>query len=189
METHRRASVSGFTLIELLIVLALLSILALQVAPAARNLIDHAQTRASLNELIGLINLGRSTSVYESTITTLCPVDAELKCSKDWSNPIALFTDPEKHRRVTNEDLIIRVISPPKHGQLSAKTGVRRYFSFQPNGMARHAIGSILWCPPDGDSSKAVQIRINMGGRPRLAQDTNGDGVVEGSDGKPVICA
>lgn len=189
METHKPAAVSGFTLIELLIVLALLSIIALQVAPAARNLMDHAQTRASLNELIGLINLGRSTSVYESIITTLCPVDSEFKCTNDWSKPIALFIDPEKHRRVTNEDLIIRVISPPKHGQLSAKTGIRRYFSFQPNGMARHAIGSILWCPPDQDSSKAVQIRINMGGRPRLAEDTDGDGIVEGADGNPVTCA
>lgn len=188
MRTHRRTSLSGFTLVELLIVLTLLSILAIQVAPTARNLIDHAQTRASLNELIGLINLGRTTSVYESTITTLCPVDAELKCIKDWSKPIALFKDPEKLRQITNEDLIIRIIAPPRHGQLTAKTGLRRYFSFQPNGMAKHAIGSILWCPSDLNSNKAVQIRINMGGRPRLAEDKDGDGIVEGADGKAVTC-
>lgn len=178
----------GFTLVELLIVLAIIAIFAVQVVPAMGDLVDAGRKRATINNLIGLINLARNTAVTESVVVTLCPVDAAAKCIKDWSQPVAVFKDPGRLRQLTDQSNLLRMLPAPEAGYLMAKTGNRSYFSFRPSGLAKHAIGSILWCPTDRDSKKAAQLSINMGGRPRVAKDSNGDGVVEDPNGDAVVC-
>jgi type IV fimbrial biogenesis protein FimT len=54
--------------------------------------------------------------------------------------------------------------------------------------MARESIGHLLWCPKDGNPERAFQIRINMGGRPILARDTNHDGIAEDAYGRNIAC-
>lgn len=178
----------GFTLVELLIVITILAIFAGQAIPSMTNLVDDARRKSVINDLIGAINLARAAAVTESTTVTLCPLDDSGSCTKDWTYPITVFRDPSRARQLTDASAILRQIDPGSGGTWHPKTANRRYFSFNSTGYARHAIGSVLWCPRSKDNTKASQILINMGGRPRLAQDSDGDGIVEDSQGSAVFC-
>ena len=185
----RHHTQAGVTLLELIIAITLVAILLAMASPSWNSLISRTQHQGLKNDLIGLINLARTTAIMESTNVTLCPLNEQQKCVKDWSRDIVVFRDPDRTRQLDNPSQIVRVMKAPARGHLQGNTGLRPYFGFRPDGIAREAIGNIIWCPQDLDPRNAFQIRINMGGRPLLARDTSGDGVVENAQGKPVACS
>jgi type IV fimbrial biogenesis protein FimT len=178
----------GFTLIELMLVIVILSITLWIGLPSMGNLVEQTYRKTSLNNLISGLHLARTSAIFEQTHVTLCPLDAENRCVRDWRQPVSIFRDPKRQRQLTSSDALIRVIAPPKRGNLKGRTGIRRHFGFTPSGMAKDAIGHILWCPDDGDATQAYQLLINMGGRLRIARDRDSNGIVEGSNGKDVSC-
>lgn len=183
-----RIKPQGFTLIELLLVLAIISIAFGLGVPSFSNLIERNQRASYQNELLSGIYLARTVAISEQVNVTLCPLDNSQACSRDWSQPIAVFRDPMKRRQIYDESALLRVIPSPSTGTLIGRTSHRRYFEFRPSGLANDAIGHLLWCPPGKDARKAFQIRINMGGRPLIASDSDGNGIVEGSNGRDITC-
>ncbi|WP_413231779.1 GspH/FimT family pseudopilin [Marinobacter sp.] len=179
---------SGLTLVELLVVLAISAILLGSAFPGIGHLMNQSQRHSATSELIALINLARHTAIHEQTSVTLCPLTTSQTCSSNWELPIVAFRDPTHTKSLAVPAQLIRQISPPAHGYLIVRSANRPYFRFRPSGRAREAIGNIVWCPDDHDPRYASQIRINMGGRPLRSDDSNGDGIVEGTGGTPVSC-
>ncbi|MDX1458512.1 MAG: GspH/FimT family pseudopilin [Marinobacter sp.] len=180
--------ISGFTLVELLVVLAISAILLANAIPGIGQLVNQSQRYSATSELIALINLARQTAIQERTSVTLCPLNETQTCTSDWRLPLVAFRDPDRTKTLVSVNQLIREISPPTYGYLIVKSANRPYFQFRPSGMAREAIGNITWCPDDRDPTFASQIRINMGGRPLLSEDSDHDGIVEGTNGNPVSC-
>jgi len=178
----------GFTLAELLIVLTILAIVSAFAIPSFTSLVKKSRQKTELSELISLINLARNTAIQRQVSVTLCPVNTEKKCEKDWSNPIIAFIDPDRSGRISEPSRILRVLPRQRYGFFVGKTGIHNYFRFRPSGLAVEAIGNIIWCPNDRDTAYASQIRINMGGRPFIAKDTNGDGYVEDAQNQHLSC-
>jgi type IV fimbrial biogenesis protein FimT len=118
----------------------------------------------------------------------MCPIGKDNRCIRDWSLPIVVFRDPERSAKISDEAQVIRVRQTESKGTLKGATGIHSYFRFNPSGFAWGAIGNITWCPQNDDPTLATQIRINMGGRPKLAKDRDNDGIVEDSRGKPITC-
>lgn len=179
---------SGVTLLELLITLVILSIVVSLAVPPLSSLLTRSAHQSNQMDLLGVINLARTTAIMEGSNVTLCPIDENGKCSRDWSLDLVAFRDPQRTRQLADSSLVIRVLQPRENGKLKGNTGIRNYFGFRADGVAREAIGNIIWCPLNDAPSKAFQIRINMGGRPMIAQDSDGDGIVEDSRGKPIDC-
>lgn len=179
----------GFTLVELLLVITILSIAFGVGLPSINNIVKHTHRKTGLHNLITGIHLARTIAISEQTQTTICPLNESDQCTRDWNLPITIFRDPEGLRRLTSNEALVRVINPPKRGTLTGNTGIRSHFGFNASGMARDAIGNILWCPDDANVTKAFQVIINMGGRPRLARDQNNNGIIEGSNGKDITCS
>ncbi|WP_366521687.1 GspH/FimT family pseudopilin [uncultured Marinobacter sp.] len=179
----------GLTLIELLLVITILSIALGIGAPSFSKLIENGERKTTRNDLLTGISFARTQAITRGTNVTLCPLDATKQCSRDWSGlPITIFADPERKRTLTDPAAILRVIEAPIHGILYGRTGIRKHFGFRSTGMARESIGHLLWCPNTGNASDAFQIRINMGGRPILARDTDGSGIAEDAYGRDLIC-
>ncbi|WP_339800658.1 GspH/FimT family pseudopilin [uncultured Marinobacter sp.] len=178
----------GFTLLELIIVIVLLSVLAVMAVPNWSSWTEATHRQTAISDLVTLINLARNTAIHDQTSVTLCPLNTAGTCTRDWNKTLTVFRDPDRSRKLVSGAQIIKVSDPVKQGHIIARTGNRPYFGFRASGHAREAIGHFLWCPTDNDPSKASQIRINRGGRPLLAEDRNGDGIVEGADGRAISC-
>ncbi len=179
----------GFTLIEAVVVVAMIAIVITLAIPGGGAMVEATQRRTLVADLVGAFAIARNTSIQEKVSVTLCALDSDGRCTKDWTRPVTVFRDPGRLRALADPAQIIRVVSPPKRGAITVNTGNRRYFGFRPTGMARAAIGNLVWCPDDGNPEKAIQFRINMGGRLQQAKDRNGDGVVEGANGRAIVCS
>ncbi|UDL04369.1 GspH/FimT family pseudopilin [Marinobacter sp. CA1] len=178
----------GLTLVELLLVVSILSITLGIGIPSITQLIEKTHRQDSLYQLLNGLSFARTEAITRGTVVTLCPLDNKNQCSNNWNQPITVFSDPLKKRELSDADAILRIIEPPKSGKLYGRTGIRRHFGFRPTGMARESIGHLLWCPNDRLAEKAFQIRINMGGRPLIAEDADGDGIVEDTYGQNIRC-
>jgi len=179
---------AGFTLVELMIVITLVATLAL-FSSSLNGLLTRYTKQSAQMELIGFITTARTTAIMESTNVTVCPINVGSgKCSSDWGLDVVAFRDPNRSRELTSTQQIVRTLQPGAKGTFHGNAGIRNYFGFRATGMAREAIGNIIWCPKSKSPENAYQIRINMGGRPRVAQDNDGDGIVEDSQGNPISC-
>ena len=67
-------------------------------------------------------------------------------------------------------------------------SGGRNYLRYRPDGGVGE-YGNFTYCPRDADPRHARQLVLSATGRPRSSVDTNGDGIVEDRDGKPLACA
>ena len=178
----------GFTLVELAIVLTFSSIILAFAIPGTTNLINHSGRHAALADLIATLNLARNTAINEQTTVTLCAIGNDSKCANDWSFPIVAFRDPTRSRQITNDTQIVRVMHSVETGRLVVRSGIHNYFRFQSSGWSRGTLGHFIWCPDSNDNQYAAQVRIKMGGRPQMARDYDGDGVVEDASGDPIAC-
>jgi len=57
-----------------------------------------------------------------------------------------------------------------------------------PRGTTNYQNGNFTWCPANGDPLMIRQVVVSLTGRTRFAKDSDGDGVVENSQGKEVEC-
>lgn len=179
----------GFTLVELLITLIIVAMLASMAAPSMNELSQKARRNAAVNDMVGLINLARNTAIIEQRTITICPLNENNECGHDWNRPITAFRDPDASKILSNPNQIVRVLQTRKGGGWQANTSVRPYFRFMPTGIANYAIGNLIWCPNDLDMSSAAQLVINRGGRVRISEDSDGDGIPEDRNGTPITCS
>lgn len=180
---------AGFTLIELLITLAIAAIVTGFSAPSLSELIDRSRTRQAISDMTQHFAFARTQAIAGGRLVTLCALNADNVCTADWSGPISVFTDLNRNHQLDQQETLLKEFAQVSFGRWTPKPKNKGYFQFTPMGMAHGTLGNITWCPDDLDASKATQLLLNLGGRLRKAQDTNGDGLAEGSDGKPISCS
>lgn len=181
---------AGFTLVELLVVITLVSVIASYAIPSMESLLKNSQRHSVVSDMVRLINLARNTAIMDQQTVTVCPLDNANKCTDSWDSiPITVFRDPNADRVLADEADIVRISNLTDGGDWDANTASRPYFRFFASGMADYAIGNMVWCPDDQDSHLAAQIVVNMGGRPRLSEDEDGDGMLEDANGNTVTCS
>ncbi|MBR9885267.1 MAG: prepilin-type N-terminal cleavage/methylation domain-containing protein [Oceanospirillales bacterium] len=179
----------GFTLVELLVVIAVISLIASFTVPSLGSLLNSTRRQSAVSDMIALINFARNTAIMEQRTITMCPLDQTNRCSNNWNNtPITVFRDSDADRVLSSRNDIVRVKHLTKGGSWKASIANRSYFRFFATGQASYAIGNMVWCPDDLDNQMAAQVVINMGGRPRLSTDLDGDGILEDANGNSVTC-
>ncbi|MEM1231205.1 MAG: GspH/FimT family pseudopilin [Pseudomonadota bacterium] len=182
-------------MIELLGVLATAAVLLTLALPAFTALADQHRAAAGLNRMIALVNQARATAVLRNRSVVLCASDStlpEARCAgrDDWHLGTLLFGDRNGNGRLDRLDPIYRRDAGWHSGARVRWRAFRNrsYLRFRSNGMTDWQNGSFTWCPPSGDVRLARQVVLNAGGRARLSQDSDGDGVVEDALGRPLSC-
>ena len=181
----------GASLTEMLTALAVAAVLAGVAAPGMAALVGRGQADAAMAQMVGVIRYARHLAVTRGVTATLCP-GAGATCGRrdSWHEGALVFVDGNGNGRLDAGEEIARQLPPlPRGYRLRWRSFRNRTsLSLQANGLTNWQNGNMLLCPPDGDARKARQLIINAQGRVRLAQDADGDGVVEGGDGRPVSC-
>lgn len=180
----------GLTLLELLVTLAIVAILSFS-APPALSIWLHKQAAHSVTfRIVQLVQLARINAVQNRTPVVICgsrPTEAH--CLPHWEEGILVFEDSNQNGlREETERVIVHESALTHRGILkwSAAFG-KTYFRALPSGRVSYA-GSFTYCSHTQDPQLTTHIIISAMGRPRIASDTNNDGIVENARGKPVKC-
>jgi prepilin-type N-terminal cleavage/methylation domain-containing protein len=182
----------GFTLLELMITIAIAVIIISAVTAGWQGLIENVASQRIRSDLVQTFANARSQAVTKYEITTICPLDSDDVCSANWDDPVSVFIDPDNNRSLSASAELISIHNPRPNGSLTASnsgSAERRYFQYNPDGSARGTIGNITWCPDSEEAERAIQLRMNFGGRVTWALDRDGDGIREDAKGQPLTCS
>lgn len=183
----------GLTLIELLISLGLVALLALRVVqPWWLELQQRKQVELMMLEWQQFIAMARQGAVSHNSMVTLCRSDDGLQCRGRWKDGGILFTDGNADHILNGDDrLLFRLPAPAPEarGELAFNAfRNRQYLQLTPQGSTNFQNGNFTWCPADGNLRLARQLIVSVSGRTRMARDSDGDGIVENSQGQPLQC-
>lgn len=184
----RTSKNQGFSLLELMIVVAIATILLNIALPSLTTFVNNYERKSALYGLVGMFALARQHAVMTGSMVTVCPLNTNGSCGKDWTGDIHAFLDPYNKRTLSSTEALLRTVSPSDGGRFIVRSLNRSFFQFRPTGLVHSDLGNITWCPQSGDASLAGQIIISRGGRVRIARDTDNDGTPEDANGRPLRC-
>jgi prepilin-type N-terminal cleavage/methylation domain-containing protein len=175
----------GFSLVELMVTVALLALLASFAVPAFADLQDRNRVTASVNLLLGHIQLARIRAVMDRSTVVVCPTRDGSACLEDsgaWSSGWMVFKDVDYHLppRLDAGDTLLLV-----HRNEAAWASVRTsptHIRYSPAGSASNL--TLTLCGRSG-SRNARAIIISIVGRARVSK-TAADGTALNCDGAGV---
>ncbi len=176
---------NGFTLIELLVTLAILVIAVTVAIPSYSALVQRQQMTTAVNDMVHLLTFARQESMRRQKLVTVCPSADQSNCTSDWNLPLILFADYDRNEVRDSSEPLLRVFTPHASGLWTFN---RDYLQYQPSGMINGSNGSLLYCPESRSARYARMLFVSLGGRVRLSQDTNNDGIHENSSRAPLNC-
>lgn len=180
---------AGFTLTELCATLAILTILGSVAAPSMTSLLESHQASNALRELEVSLRLARSHAIRRNTIVTICPLANDRVCGRQWERGYQIFIDSNDNHGIDESETLIKEHRPQNlAGTIHWRAfRNRRYLQFTPQGFTRYQNGNFTFCH-HSDRTQHRQLVLNRTGRIRYAQDHDGDGYRENSQGEPIDC-
>ena len=183
-------SSTGLSLTEVLVVLAILASLASIAMPGLATLLRHREGESLMNLLGKTVRFARNAAITNGTVVTLCRSENGAECGGSWSQGMIVFIDADADRALDPGQRVL-----VSHTLESGTAEIywrafrnRQYLQFTPLGSTNNQNGNFTICPGNGNPRFAHQLIINRAGRSRLAVDSDGDGIVEDSRGRPVRC-
>ncbi|MDY6983521.1 MAG: GspH/FimT family pseudopilin [Pseudomonadota bacterium] len=183
-------SAAGFTLIELLVCMAIVAFLALQASPGIAEWRARKAADGLIRELLSAVAMARAHAIAGNVTVTFCRSADGSSCGGNWRDGSILFRDANADRIVNDDDRVLfRLTLLPVDGTLEFRSFQnRQYLQIDSRGFTLYQNGNFTYCPANGDARLARQLIISLSGRTRLARDTDGDGIVEDSQGRALSC-
>lgn len=177
---------NGFTLIELMITISVLGILLAIASPNLQSFITRNRLVAVNNELLTAINFARSEALKRASDVSLCKSSSPWTgCGGSWSNGWIVFVDKGTIGDSTGDSILRKYQGIPNGYTLNATTNFTNYVRYKRDGSANN-IGTFVVCY-NSDETKARGITLTKL-RPRVARDTDNDGIPNTSSGNISSC-
>jgi len=187
---HRRAQGQGVSLVELLLALGLLALLLSAGLPDFQQWRRKREIDAGMRELQAAVDMARAYAIAENVMVTLCRSNDGKRCQGRWHDGAIVFTDRSANSVLDDEDRLFYRLPPfAVPGTLTFSSFQnRQYLQMTARGFTNHQNGNFTFCPADKNLRMAQQIIVSISGRSRMARDSDGDGVVEDSQGRALLC-
>jgi len=182
--------IHGHTLAELLLVLCTAGLLLGLSGPSLLESLQRQDGAAVMNDLARTMAMARSAAVEQGNSVTVCASREGAGCGGNWNDGHMAFIDANGDgKRSATDRVIHQAAGATAGGNLTLRSFPNRQFvQFSMFGSTLNQNGTFTWCARDGRASSARQLIFSLSGRVRLATDRDGDGVREGSNGKPLHC-
>ncbi len=185
MRITHRSHERGFTLGEALVSMAILGILLGLAAPTFTHLTLNSRKNSASQQARSLLMHARSTAVTTKKTTSLCTSHDGQQCAKTDIRFIVVFIDHNLNGQADSGEFVRQeAVASGIRYQINASS--LNSIRFRSDGTAS-SYGSIVLCPSE-DNRYAARLIVSSVGRVRAGRDSNGDGLIEGSDGKPLSC-
>ena len=170
----------AFTLVELLVVMLILGVLLGLGIPSMQALSARTRADSAVFGLRAMLGLARQTAITMNRDVTVCGTQDGKRCSAEWrEQPALLFVDVNANREIDADDrLLLQSDATRRAGIRWRGSGGRAYLRYRADGGVRE-FGHFMYCPEGGNLLFSRQLVVSATGRPRLARDTDGDGVVD----------
>lgn len=181
----------GITLVELLLMLSVVGVLLASFAPNGFTRSQEVKRiDGVMSDIMAAIAMARSAAVFEAQMVTFCRSSDGKTCQGKWHEGSIIFTDKNADRTLNGKDrLLYKLDAIAAQGDLSFNSfRSKQYLQMTPRGTTNHQNGNFTFCPVDKNPALARQIIVSFTGRTRYAKDSDGDGVVENSNGQPLHC-
>ncbi len=179
----------GFTLTELVIALVILGILVAMAVPAYTEFVRNSRRAGVLNEFVAALNLARSEAVKRGVPVAVCRTADGVGCGGSWTRGWLVFVnlDDDSPAVVDAGEPVVRAyqVTNPAY-TLTPNANFTNFVAYLPSGSSNN-IGRFTYCDARGVRSARAVI-INLTGRPRLSQDSDGDGIHEDDQDKDLVC-
>lgn len=186
-----RNGTRGASFVEFMLVLSILALLLANVSlPGMAGSREKKAIDGVMTDIVSAISMARQAAVAESTMVTFCRSDDGMRCRGKWRDGSIIFTDANADRKINDDDrLLYRLPAIAPAGSLSFNSfRNRQYLQLTPLGITNRQNGNFTFCPENGDARMARQVIISFTARTRYAKDSDGDGIVENSQGEPLEC-
>lgn len=181
----------GFTFIELVIIVAIAAILLTAGVPSFIALIKGNRMTTQVNEFIGTLSYARSEAVKRGQSVTICQSSNGTACggALQWENGFLLFVDPNGNATVDAGEVTLRVGQAAPADFTIRGTNFTNALTYAPTAFIQPdgTSGFLTFCDDRGPSW-ARGVLVSATGRPRVSQDTNGNGVHEDNAGGELTC-
>jgi type IV fimbrial biogenesis protein FimT len=175
----------GVTLLEMMIALAVSAIVLTLVAPNVQNILTKNRITAEINEMSGLLQFARFTSIDQRTTTIVCPSSDFETCSNDWDAPKIVFIDANGNdSRDNDEPLLQSSQNISRNNNMTSTANLIRFLDI--GGTDTPA--TITLCPDSNEATYARALFVTLQGRSRISTDANNDGTHEDADGDNITC-
>jgi len=181
----------AFTLIELLITLAIAAVLAGLAYPAFDELIARTHSTTRVNDLVGIIRFARHAAISERRWVTLCPAEGEACTNRNqWHTGVMAFEDRNRDGEKQSAEPVLGYLPRLDPGEQLLWRAFRRrnFLQFRPEGYTNWQNGSFVYCPASRDARYGKVLIVNIQGRTAPSVDSDGDGIDELANGRPLVC-
>lgn len=181
------AAARGFTLTELVIAVVILGILTAMAVPAYTEFVRNSRRAGVLNEFVAALNLARSEAVKRGVPVVVCSTADGAGCGGSWTQGWLVLIDLnlDGDYQDAGERLRAYQVTSPAYALTASLTDAdddpTDFLAYQPSGATDGTRGHFTYCDARGVRSARAVI-INLTGRPRLSQDSDGDGIHENED-------
>ena len=187
--TTRPRKIRGMTLLELMITLAIAGLLAAIAVPSFIPFVENNRYVTQINELQTSLNLARSEAIKRNNNVSVCKRDRDAEChghDNHWHHGWLVFVDNDADGVIDAGDEVLRI-----YDNLKAKN--KLFFSIEEvtyasNGLASSGTGDSFALCEEKAVSGSKGLVIGPSGRPRLALDSDSNGIPEDIDGTDLVC-
>jgi len=178
----------GFTVLELMIALAIAGVLLSLSVPSFTASIQNNRLVTQVNELNTSLSMARTEAIKRNSNITVCKSSNGTSCTGNWHDGRIVFIDNDSDGSVETGDgdeiLYVSGAIPGDNTLTFSETRV----SYANTGFGTSgANGAFTLCDSRG-ATHAKGLIIGPTGRPRLAMDSNENGILEDNSDTDLEC-
>jgi type IV fimbrial biogenesis protein FimT len=181
---------AGLTLIELMVTIAIAAILLTIAVPNLQSLFINNRLVTTSNNFVASLNTARSEAIRRGVTVSLKKNSAT---SGDWGSAgWTMFVDSDADGTLDGGETTLKIEGAlPSPLTLYANNNYSNYIRFVSTGQVKfNQSGTFVICYDgvlqQGGDTRSRAIVVSSGGRARVAQDSDGDGIPN-KDGNPPV--